>query len=282
MLNELIKTINEYVKYLNQTGLYVTVHGNISEYIHSLTKIDIHSCPYCLMIKINNGAWEKCIKSQEKIYEKNCTEPFWGMCYAGVEEYIFPLKSSDKMFGFVCVSGYGVDTKKAMPRIDAAAEKFMINRDELLNTYRNLNHKKPNIRELSAVIAPLVQMLVFLKYIRPSFMKKDIIDNQVYNMTLQYIERRYMQHISVSDIASYCGCSVSTVSHTFSRYAGQTIQQYITFLRIEQAKKLLKNTMLPMKTISAMCGFGEPDYFSTVFKRSTGFSPTKVRDNSGQ
>ena len=277
MLDRLIDTIENYIKHLHKAGLYVTVHGVISEYIHSLPEIDIHNNPFCLMIKTEDCAWCKCIQSQQKIYAKNTSKPFWGMCYAGIEEYVFPLYSSSEMFGFVCVSGYAVNKKEALRRIDTVSKEFMINRNELLHIYQSLNHEKPDINTLSAIINPLVQMLIFLNMLRPSAVSVGVSDRQIYNMALRFIERRYMQRITVSDIAAHCGCSVSTVSHTFTRHAGKTIKQYVNFLRIEQAKKLLESSLLPVKTIAAMCGFGEPDYFSTVFKHHTGFSPTNYK-----
>lgn len=277
MLDKLICAIENYIKYLHQTGLYVTVHGDISEYIHSVTKIDIHSNPFCLMVKTNYCAWVKCMKSQQKIYAKNCSEPFWGMCHAGVEEYVFPLYAFSNMFGFICVSGYGINSDEAKRRIDAVSKEFTIDRNELWRTYQSLKHEKPDIDAISDIINPLAQMLIFLNMLRPSAVTADVSDNQIYNTALQFIERRYMQSITVADIAAHCGCSVSTVSHTFSRYAGQTVKQYVTFLRIEHAKKLLESTLLPVKTIAALCGFGEPDYFSAVFKRHTGSSPTEYK-----
>ncbi len=136
MLDRLIDAIENYIKYLRKTGLYVTVHGDISEYIHSLPEIDIHSNPFCLMIKTEDCAWCKCIQSQQKIYNQNSSKPFWGMCYAGIEEYVFPLCSSSEIFGFVCVSGYAVNKKEAMRRINTVSKEFMINCGHLQHNFR--------------------------------------------------------------------------------------------------------------------------------------------------
>ena len=153
----------------------------------------------------------------------------------------------------------------------------MLDKNVLCCAYCSLNHRKPDISALSVIINPLVQMLTFLNTLRPSAFSGGVSDNQIYNRALRFIERRYMQQITAADIARHCSCSISTVSHTFSQCAGQTVKQYLTQLRIDQAKKLLKCTRLPAKTIAAMCGFNEPDYFSAVFKRIAGISPSDYR-----
>lgn len=276
MLDSLINDIGSYIEYLQSKGLYITVHGEISECLHEIPGIDIHNNPFCIMLKSDTCAWEKCVLSQKKIYESGNKEPFWGMCHAGVEEYVFPVYGSAKL-GFVCVGGYAVNAEKAMPRIESVAAHYFADKKELLNAYRGLNHQKPDMRDLSVLINPLIQMLKFLYMIRPSESSSAQIGNQIYSIAVRYIERNYMQNITLADIAAHCSCSVSSVSHIFSSCGGCSVGQYITRLRISQAKKMLKCSKLPIKSISALCGFGEPDYFSTAFKKYTGMSPSEYR-----
>lgn len=198
------------------------------------------------------------------------------MCHAGIEEYVFPIYNS-KIFGFVSVSGYAVNKTTAAKRISALSKEFMLNQNELLRVYESLNHQKPDIDKLSVIINPLVQMLILLNMLQPPVNAFDGGDNRIYNKALRFIERNYMEKITINNIAEYCSCSVSSISHIFPRKCGQTVKQYINSLRISQAKHLLSSSMLAIKTISALCGFEEPDYFSTVFKNYTGISPSGYR-----
>jgi len=59
----------------------------------------------------------------------------------------------------------------------------------------------------------------------------------------------------------------------FKEDTGKTPVQYLLGIRIDYAKDLLRNSTLNVKSISQMCGFDDPYYFSRVFKKLTGKSP---------
>lgn len=102
MKNKLVLDINNYVAYLNSLGLYVTVHG---KGISGILEHNIHQNPFCTYVKTSSEAWNKCIKKQRKVFahcKKGC---LFGMCYAGVEEYVYFAND----IVFVSVSGYGID-----------------------------------------------------------------------------------------------------------------------------------------------------------------------------
>ena len=58
---------------------------------------------------------------------------------------------------------------------------------------------------------------------------------------------------------------------------GMTPMQYITFLRITRAKELLRSTDYSIQEISSMVGYENPLYFSRIFKKQTGYSPSEYR-----
>ena len=91
-----------------------------------------------------------------------------------------------------------------------------------------------------------------------------------------------MQDLTIEEIAEACFCSVSTVCHLFKKHKNQSVKQYITGLRMEQAKKLLMTSKLPVSTIAVLCGYPNMDYFSTVFKKSEGLSPTEYRKQGAE
>lgn len=86
-----------------------------------------------------------------------------------------------------------------------------------------------------------------------------------------------MQDISVRNIADACACSESTVSLLFNEYTNQSVKKYILNARIEQAQKLLRNSDIPITNIALLCGFSNSNYFTTIFKKITGTSPSLYR-----
>ena len=270
MKNQLINDINNYIEYLNNNGLQVTVHGKD---IGGLLQHNIHTNSFCTYVKTDDNAWKRCIECQKKViglYEK---EFLFGMCHAGVEEYVFFV--SDKTF--ISVSGYAIDSEKAKKKIHRLCDDFYLDKNELLSVYDKLNHNLENINDLKVKIKPLCYMLRLLQiYLGNS---KITSGNTLYDNILAYIQRNFMQQITISDIANACLCSNSTVSHLFKSQSGKTVNEFITELRIKQAKNLLKTTDLSISEIAIICGFDNINYFPTTFKRYTNITPTEYRHN---
>lgn len=273
MKNQLIHDIDEYISYLNQSGLYVTVH---SKGISGLLKHNIHRHPFCTLVKTDEEAWQKCIHFQKKVYKQHTKGRLFGMCHAGIEEYVF--FADDKTF--VSVSGYGINKEKAAERISRLSQEFYLKKSELLHVYENsLKHVEENIENLTVVIQPLCHMLYLLQLLMADISGTDTANN-LFDSILGYIQRHFMQDISIRDIAQACSCSESTVNHLFKRYTGSPVKKYITDLRINQAKKLLLTSSLPISAISSLCGFSNINYFPTIFKKCVGLNPTEYRKQS--
>lgn len=77
--------------------------------------------------------------------------------------------------------------------------------------------------------------------------------------------------------AKNCGCSVSTLNHSFQKYFQTSPKKFLTMLRVEHAKKLLVETNLSIKSISNSSGYDDPLYFSKVFKNSCNMTPKEYR-----
>lgn len=270
MRNQLIDDINRYIEKLNCDGLFVTVHG---KGIGGLLNHNIHTNPFCTYVKTDDSAWLQCINCQRKVLKRFEKGQIFGMCYAGVEEYVFFV--NDKTF--VSVSGYGINREKAEKRIERLANDYILDKNELLSVYSNLNHTPENESELSVKIKPLCYMLQLLQLLKGDsniYIGKNALSDAI----LSYIRRNFMNDITIRDIADACACSESSVSHIFKSDYGKTVNKFITELRINQAKELLKTTDMTVSHISLMCGFSNINYFPTIFKKHTGKTPREYRN----
>lgn len=95
--------------------------------------------------------------------------------------------------------------------------------------------------------------------------------------TVHYFNEFYMQDISVEEYAAGQHMSVSWFIRSFKQYMGLTPMQYITSIRINKAKELLKNTNCSIQEVSTLSGYENPLYFSRIFRKYTGFSPSRYR-----
>jgi len=271
MKEKLIYDINRYISYLNNNGLFVTVHG---KGISGLLEHNIHRNPFCSLVKTDPNAWQKCIQCQQKVLKEYKKEFFFGMCYAGVEEYVF--FANDKIF--VSVSGYGINEEKAIERIEYLSREYFLDKESLLYVYKNgLKKEKENEEQLTTLIKPLCYMLNFLQFIILDIPERVETKSVLFDSMLNYVQFNFMNEITIRDIAQACACSQSTVCHVFKQYTGKSIKKYIDNLRINQAKRLLSTSDLPINRIAQLCGFSNINYFPTAFKKQIGISPTEYR-----
>jgi len=98
--------------------------------------------------------------------------------------------------------------------------------------------------------------------------------------------RRYLEEnlsnpdLKLRDLAENFSLSPNYFSAIFRKEMGETFKDVLTNLRINLAKELLRTTNLRVSEIADQSGFNDAHYFSHVFKRLTGFTPTKFRQES--
>lgn len=91
---------------------------------------------------------------------------------------------------------------------------------------------------------------------------------------LEYISIHYAEDISIQDIADAVGLSEGHLRKRFKRETGETIVTYLTEYRISRAKVFMQRGETRMQEICAKTGFASEQYFSYVFKKSEGMSPS--------
>ena len=93
-----------------------------------------------------------------------------------------------------------------------------------------------------------------------------------------YIVRHYMEDIAVKDIAGYFGYSEAYFCKRFKQYFGHSFVSYLTDYRMQQAEELMRTSSLSIKEIGKAVGYPDPNYFTKVFRRVRGVSPSGFRD----
>jgi two-component system response regulator YesN len=93
-----------------------------------------------------------------------------------------------------------------------------------------------------------------------------------------YVDRHYMDpNISLSEVAAQVNHSPSHFSTVFSQETNTTFKQYLTEVRIKKARELLRTTNAKSYEIACQVGYTDPHYFSYVFRKNTGLTPTDFR-----
>ncbi|MDY2840711.1 MAG: response regulator [Treponema sp.] len=98
----------------------------------------------------------------------------------------------------------------------------------------------------------------------------------------EYINKNYGSlDTHLTSVAEQVNLSPNHFSTIFSQECGMTFIEYLTNIRIENAKKLLKETEMKGADIAYECGFNNPHYFSFIFKKITGLTPSEYKAGLG-
>ena len=273
---QLTKAIKKYILYLKkECNLLISLHaGDFDKIVLSddLMQFNIHDNSYCAYIKSSSNAQSCCIQKQRRVTEKCSTGAFCGVCHAGVVEFIYPINNNSVTVGFISVSGYKSD--KSSIYIDAVSKKYKLSKESLISAYDTLKDDIPSKTFIDTLIIPLYCMLelAYHRQAEPQANTQSFCDNIV-----EYIKQNHTQNITSEDICRHFFCSRSTISHKFNKYMGMSIKSYINVLRIEDAKYLLKYSDLNITEIAFLVGFRDSNYFTGIFKKMVGLSPTAYR-----
>lgn len=102
--------------------------------------------------------------------------------------------------------------------------------------------------------------------------------NYYVNQAISIIENSYYREdISVHSICDAVGLDRTYLYRIFKEIAGETIQQHISRLRLKRARYFLANSDLDYSEVAYYCGYASEQYFSMVFKKSCGISPSAYR-----
>ncbi|MFW5987959.1 MAG: helix-turn-helix domain-containing protein [bacterium] len=95
---------------------------------------------------------------------------------------------------------------------------------------------------------------------------------------VKYIQSNFTDDISLTDAAAAASLSIHYFSRLFKKEMGCTFKEYLTELRMREAKKKLKNRDDNIANIAKAIGYNNPGYFSKVFKKYEGMPPSEFRD----
>jgi len=101
--------------------------------------------------------------------------------------------------------------------------------------------------------------------------------NEIIEKADRFMETHFGSEITLEDIAKACALSPFYFSHFYKQETGRNFSQKLTQLRLQKARELLTRAELPIKDVSAAAGYVDPNYFSKIFKKSTGFTPSEYK-----
>ncbi len=111
-------------------------------------------------------------------------------------------------------------------------------------------------------------------------LNQSVLDKKFMNQLkepMDFIRKHYHQPITIGDIAAACNLSISALERRFHNYLGQTPKQFLTEFRLVIGHRLLLNTTDSIAKIASQIGYTEPGYFTRLYTRHYGQSPSASR-----
>ena len=102
-------------------------------------------------------------------------------------------------------------------------------------------------------------------------------DERVFIEAAKFIDEHYMMPLNIPDLAQKYGFTAKQFTQIFRKYIGISPNQYIIDYRIQRARELLARKEYSVAEVSSCVGYTDPYYFSRIFKKKMGMSPSQLQ-----
>ncbi|HKJ44745.1 MAG TPA: helix-turn-helix domain-containing protein [Balneolales bacterium] len=237
--------------------------------------------PFCSYLKKNHSNCQICLAMQKKLTEEEFTDTTHGICFAGLHESAVPLQIGNEVIGFLQTGQVLLEdaTQDKLDQVTKDLLKFGIDiheDDRLEELY--LSSKVISPKQFEAVVKLLE---IFAQHLTTVLNEKIIQQNEEepprIKKAKRYIQDNIDHDLSLGDVASSVNWSAYYFSRMFKKATGINFVDYLSRVRIEQAKRMLLNPHLNVSEIAYEVGFQSITHFNRVFRKLTGESPSDYR-----
>ena len=145
--------------------------------------------------------------------------------------------------------------------------------DEILTTL----HFGDSIEDLRYASSLLSHFLASMRYLGQFRRAKAGAEKDIVEQAIHYMRENIENRITMAEVLRYVGYSQSHFSTVFKKKTGMSPLSYFNRLKVEHACQLLKTTDLKVNMICYKVGIEDPLYFSRLFSKVMGMSPTDYR-----
>lgn len=284
-LEEIRQSIGKYLELEVTIGLG-TMEKDVSmisdSWMNAIAALD-----YRLILGSNRTIWIEDIEPGSKdkiIFDKNMEHELESSIKVGTEAEV--VEVIDRMFNNLTdtkgsFKDYQIYLLEMLTAILKAAQSSNVDLAVIfgpdynlfveLYSFNDLKHIKNWFKEIS---------LQTMKYIIKD--RKDTYELLI-EKAKEYIHKNYSDsEININDLCNYLHISQTYFSLLFKKETKMTFTNYLTSIRMDEAKQLLKTTDMKTFEVARKIGYSEPNYFSYCFKRYLGVSPSEYRNGKSK
>ncbi|MHB1454804.1 MAG: PocR ligand-binding domain-containing protein [Saccharofermentanales bacterium] len=243
---------------------------------------EVAACPaglseFCTGLRCNTRADDICRECDKRAFEKarNQTGLYLYMCEFGLYEAVFPILVGHAVIGYMMIGQMLAD--------NAASRDLVLSRTKAY--WKSPEDSAGLVGRLPLLDYKSIQASAHLMAICAAYLS---LSGQIADRTISaedqltdFIRRNYTQDFGEKALYEKFGLSRTAYYDAIKARFGCPKNAYVNRLRVEEARRLLSMSDIPVKDIAGIVGFEDPNYFARVFRSLEGISPRQYREQSG-
>jgi len=241
-----------------------------------------HYCAFCehtRMLKNGRRLCDLSDRHEAEVMAGQYRRPFFHTCHMGITELIVPLMCEERILGIIFLGQCRLEDENASEHIRQRAQAMGGDGELYVKLYEELPLcTRDRLYDMSTVISHYFDILIRdsgAKVLQGLLPPDEALpfSERIKN----YIRTNYAHSISLRSISRDLYLHPSHVSRRFHEETGLTITEFILEERIRRAKTMLRQTDISIKNIAVNVGVSDANYFTRIFKKSTGITPAVYR-----
>ena len=257
-----------------RVSIHDTKYEEIAAYPHEKS-------PFCALIHVCRSAYEDCVRGDEEALSRvrETEQPYIYRCRFGLYEAVAPLYHAGVLTGYLMMGQIADSGRNAREDIFTASrslcDKTTFTEAELYGAIAALNRTdEARFRSFVSIMTICAEYITLTG--RLNMPPRDLA-----HMVKVYIEQHYAEKITLDGLCTNFRCSKSTLMNAFREAYGTTVGAALEDARLRAAARLLSETDNQIRDVASACGYTDQGYFTKVFTRVAGYSPTAFRRLGG-
>lgn len=231
---------------------------------------------FCACVRQNPSMDTACKYCDEKAFllAKANKETYIYPCHLGLYEAVTPIFDNEKLLGYVMI-GQMLDDQSTH---DEKWHRINLLYSQYSEIFAEFRPKFDELKKMSMTDIEAVSNI--MKACASSIFYQHLIEVERSPITERidhYIESHYKEPIETKGLCDYIGVSKTTVYNYLKNEHNLSLTQYVNRYRLSKSKEILRKETLPIGEVAAAVGFDDYNYFTRLFKKTYGQTPSHYR-----
>lgn len=236
--------------------------------------------PFCKFLADRKGACSFCLETQERLGKRQGQQPCTVQCPFGLTETRVPVHLGERLIGFLQVGQVFTQSPK-IAAFKKAMRRLFRNESAPENQLFELWKKTPLIPK-AKYDATVTLLGFFAKQVsdlsNQIVIEETNVEPPIITKARQFIAQNKTEILSLEAVARAAGSSVFHFCKIFRKSTGVKFTDYVSRVRLNDAKERLLNPNSRVSEVAYDCGFQSLTQFNRAFRRMIGQSPTEYRE----